>query len=208
MIKKLSLMFLSLCLLCISGCATKQFERGTFTEGVYKNTFFELELNYPTNWVETGKDSVAFLYGCQLVEGEEWMETFEECKSAQNTNYFWDLALESNEGKNFSGILIEDTSTRSSKPTIEDVLAEQVEAAKKWAGDDVVVSDMKDLTIDGKIFKMFTYEAKTASNSEDSYFGMNAVRIEKDYVIILTLTVNSDNPAEFEEAMKIFSNIE
>lgn len=193
------------CLLMTSGCSQKKFERGSVSGQTYNNSYLGLKITYPSDWVISGRDSIAFQYGCQLVEGEDWQTTFDKCKKENNTNYFWDFSMESNEGKNFSGLLVEDISTRNALPTVEDLIQEQMDAAKKWAGENVVISEVQEMKISGQDFKTFTYQATTPDNPDQEYFGFNAIRIEGNYAMILTLTVNSNQKSDFDEAMKIFT---
>lgn len=200
-------LYLILCLSLV-GCSTsnKKFERGTLSNGVYKNESFNLEFVYPEELQQTGKESITYLYGCQAVVNEDWETTFEKCKTEKNTNYYWDVAVESSDGSKFTGILIEDITIRDKKPTIEMIVEDQMNAAKKWAGEEVFITEPYDMDIQGQTFKAFTYIATSPSNPEEDYFGMTAIRIEGNYAIIITVTVNSTDKKAFNDVMEIYTS--
>lgn len=196
-------------LLCLSlvGCTSpnKKFERGTLNKGVYNNESFNLEFVYLDNLQQTGKESIAYLYGCQPIANEDWTMTFEKCKAEKNTNYYWDVALESKDGTEFTGILIEDISVRDKKPALETLIDEQMNAAKKWAGEEVFITEPYEMNIQGQTLEAFTYIAASPSNPEEDYFGMTAIRIEGNYAIMISITVNSTDKKAFNDVMKIYT---
>lgn len=126
---------------------------------------------------------------------------FEKYKTEKNTNYYWDVTLESKDGTEFTGILIEDISVRDKKPALEMLIDEQMNAAKKWAGEEFFITEFYEMNI---TFKAFTYIATSPSNPEEAYFGMNAIRIEGNYAIMISVTVNSTDKKAFNDVMKIY----
>ncbi len=199
----------TLSLLLITGCTStnKKFERGILNNNLYRNESFNLEFTYPSDLQQTGKESIAYLYGCQPIENEAWATTFEKCKEEKNTNYYWDVALESTDGSKFTGVLIEDISIRDKKPTVQMLISEQMDAAKKWAGEEVFITSPYDMDVNGQTFKAFTYIATSPSNPDEDYFGMTAIRIEGNYSILLSVTVNSTDKKAFNDVVKIYTGV-
>ncbi|MEG0169356.1 hypothetical protein [Anaerorhabdus sp.] len=197
----------TLCVALLTGCSTpeKTFERGTLTDGVYRNESFNLEFVYPDDLQPTGKESIAYLYGCQPVENQDWATTFELCKTEKNTNYYWDIAVESEDGSKFTGVLIEDISTLDKKPTVDTLVSQQMDAAKKWAGEEVFITSAYEMSVQGQSFQAFTYIATSPSNPDEDYFGMTAIRIEGNYAIIISVTVNSTDKKAFNDVMEIYT---
>lgn len=78
-------------------------------------------------------------------------------------------------------------------------------AAKKWAGEEVFITEPYEMNIQGQTFEAFTYIAASPSNPEEDYFGMTAIRIEGNYAIMISITVNSTDKKAFNDVMKIYT---
>lgn len=201
MVKKYLVTILIICLMLISGC-TKQMERGTFTDGVYKNTSLNLKISFPIEFEKTNQDMMIFNNGCQPLEMEDWKAAVKSCEAKGLSGYIWDLSLQNKSGNILTGILIEEI---KSSNTTQELIEQQISKAKSWAGETAFITAPYELKIQGKAFQAFSYIAPNADNPTEEYFGMNAIRIEGNYAILITISVKSDNKEDFNNMMKIYT---
>ncbi len=201
MSKKYLVPILTICLMVITGCA-KQMERGTFNDGIYKNTSLGLEISFPKEFEKTDLDTIIFNTGCQPKESENWKAAVKACEAKGLSNYIWDLSLQNKDGRIQTGILVQEV---KSSNTVQELIEQQISNAKSWAGESAFVTAPYELKIQGKTFQAFSYIAPNAVNPTEEYFGMNAICLEGNYAILITISVKSNNKEDFNNMMKIYT---
>lgn len=196
--KPLTLLLIGLIFLVGCSISNKEFERGTYTKGLYKNAFFNVQFYYPEEFVEVNSNSIAFTEGCIIDSQLSWNESIETCGS----NSIWDLRLSSLDGSKQTGVMIVELDKKVDAETLAN---QEIELAKNWETSPGFITSVYEIKIQGQPFKGFSFIYPDASNPGKEYFGMSAIRVEGNYAMLITVLVNTNNKQDFNDVLNIYT---